>query len=70
LWWRFDSDPDHGSIPLSTIMMWSSNGATVWDDPTACAVAGSILSAHFSQIKTFFTFLLVRDPCQLWSTPR
>jgi hypothetical protein len=33
-------------------MSWSSNGATVWDDPTGCAVAGSILSAHFSQIKT------------------
>ena len=44
-------DPDVDG--LMWIMSWSSNGATVWDDPTGCAVAGSILSAHFSQIKTF-----------------
>ena len=43
-------DPDVDG--LMWIMSWSSNGATVWDDPTGCAVAGSILSAHFSQIKT------------------
>ena len=46
-------DPDVDG--LMWIMSWSSNGATVWDDPTGCAVAGSILSAHFSQIKTFFS---------------